>query len=50
MPFFAVLFVNLQEIRDYSEYTTSRYMSAVRQKPFKENHDLRRPLRYRRII
>ena len=50
MSNFAVLFVNLQEIRDYSEYTTSRYLSALRKKPFKEDHDLCGPLCYGRIV
>ena len=47
MSFFAVLFVNLQEIRDYSEYTASRYMSALRKNSFEEVHDLRGSLCYR---
>ena len=50
MSNFAVLFVNLQEIRDYSEYTTSRYLSALRKKPFKEDHDLCGSLCYGRIV
>ena len=50
MPFFAVLFVNLQEIREYSEYTASRYMSALREKPFEEDHDMRGLLCYGRTI
>lgn len=43
-----ILFVNLQEIRDKSEYTQNRYMSALRKKTFPEVDDVYRSLCYRR--
>ena len=34
MPKIPVLFVNLQEIRDYSEFTEPKYMPVMRETTF----------------